>query len=65
MNSENKKKITVSLSTEESERFELYRLRVSQQSGRIISKQELIRTALEPYLLFAITLISSEAQEDG
>lgn len=63
----NKTKLTVSLTSQEIAGLERYRIQLSQQSGRIISKQEMIKTALHPYLSIGMALcqVQEIGAEDG
>jgi len=59
-----KTKLTVSLSPEELAGLEQYRIQLSQQAGRMISKQELIHTALQPYLSVGMALCQVGAENE-
>ena len=45
-----KNKITVTLNKEEYAQLQQYRLHIASKEKRIVSKQEVLKTALEPYL---------------
>jgi len=55
-----KNKITLTLNKDEYAQLQLYRLHIASKEKRIVSKQEVLKTALEPYLTIGKALKISE-----
>ena len=58
-----KNKITVTLNKEEYAQLQQYRLHIASKEKRIVSKQEVLKTALEPYLSIGRAIGISEGSD--